>query len=150
MQKIIPFLWFDDQLQEAIDFYTGIFHDARITERRNGPDGKLFTASFELEGQQFKGLNGGPHFRFTEAISFFVACADQMEVDHYWTRLLDGGTPQQCGWLKDRFGLSWQIVPEVLMRYLNDPDAERAARVQQAMVTMVKIDIEELERAYRE
>jgi predicted 3-demethylubiquinone-9 3-methyltransferase (glyoxalase superfamily) len=148
MPRITPFLWFHDQLEDAIAFYTSIFSNARVTGIKRGPDGKAFTASFELEGQHFMGLNGGPHFTFNEAISFFVACKDQAEVDHYWDRLLDGGKPQQCGWLKDRYGVSWQIIPDVLMRYLSDPDAEKANRVQAAMMQMVKIDVAALDRAY--
>ena len=147
MQKITPFLWFDDQLEEAIGFYTSIFRDARVTDINKGPDGKAFTASFELEGQHFMGLNGGPHFKFSEAVSFFVRCADQAEVDYYWDRLLEGGTPQHCGWLKDKFGLAWQIIPDALMRHLSDPDPARAARAQQAMMGMIKIEVAELERA---
>lgn len=148
MQKITPFLWFDNQLEEAIEFYTSIFSDARVSDIKRGPDGKAFTASFVLEGQEFMGLNGGPHFSFTEAVSFFVRCADQVEVDRYWEKLLDGGKPQQCGWLKDRFGLSWQIIPDALMRYFSDSDGEKVMRVQAAMMQMVKIDIAELDKAY--
>ena len=148
MQKITPFLWFDNQLEEAIEFYTSIFSDARVNDIKRGPDGKAFTASFVLEGQEFMGLNGGPHFSFTEAVSFFVRCGDQAEVDRTWEKLLDGGKPQQCGWLKDRFGLSWQIIPDALMRYFSDPDPEKVMRVQAAMMQMVKIDIAELDKAY--
>jgi predicted 3-demethylubiquinone-9 3-methyltransferase (glyoxalase superfamily) len=115
---------------------------------KRGPDGKAFTATFELVGQHFMGLNGGPHFTFNEAISFFVSCKDQAEVDYYWERLLDGGKPQQCGWLKDRYGVAWQIIPDALMRYMNDPDTEKANRVQAAMMQMVKIDIAALDEAY--
>ncbi len=148
MQKITPFLWFDNQLAEALDFYTSIFKNARVTMKKTGPDGKLFTALFELEGQRFMALNGGPHFKFSEAISLFVACKDQAEVDYYWNRLLDGGQPQQCGWLKDRYGLSWQIIPDALMRYFGDPDPEKVARVQAAMMKMVKIEVAGLDAAY--
>lgn len=148
MQKITPCLWFDNQLEEAIAFYGAIFKSAEASEVKRGPDGKAFAATFELEGQQFMGLNGGPQFRFSEAISFFVRCQDQAEVDYYWNRLLDGGKPQQCGWLKDRFGVAWQIIPDVLMRYLNDSDSEKALRVQGAMMQMVKIDIAALDEAY--
>ncbi|PZM14125.1 VOC family protein [Rhizobium tubonense] len=148
MQKITPFLWFNDQLEEAITFYTSIFEDCRVTYMKRGPDGKAFTASFELAGQHFMGLNGGPHFTFSEAISFFVSCKDQAEVDYYWERLRDGGKPQQCGWLKDRYGIAWQIIPDALMRYLNDPDTARANRVQAAMMQMVKIDVAGLDEAY--
>ena len=148
MQKITPFLWFDNQLEEAIGFYTGIFSNARVTDISRGPDGKAFSASFTLEDQEFLGLNGGPHYSFTEAVSFFVRCTDQAEVDHYWEKLLDGGKPQQCGWLKDRYGLSWQIIPDALMRYFSDPDPEKVMRVQAAMMQMVKIEIAELDKAY--
>ncbi len=147
MQKITPFLWFDNQLEDAVEFYTSIFRNARVKDMRRGPEGKLFTATFELEGQQFMGLNGGPHFKFSEAISFFVRCADQAEVDYYWDCLIEGGTPQQCDWLKDRYGVAWQIIPDALMRYLGDPDPAKAGRVQQAMMRMVKIDVAELEAA---
>ncbi|OOG73842.1 hypothetical protein B0E45_05965 [Sinorhizobium sp. A49] len=147
MQKITPFLWFDNQLEDAIQFYTAIFRNARITDIKKGADGRAFTAAFELEGQAFMGLNGGPHFKFSEAVSFFVRCTDQAEVDYYWERLLDGGTPQRCGWLKDRFGLAWQIIPDALMRHLSDPDPARAGRAQQAMMAMVKIDVAGLEEA---
>jgi predicted 3-demethylubiquinone-9 3-methyltransferase (glyoxalase superfamily) len=147
MQKIRPFLWFDETLEEAINFYASIFPDARILSVQRGSDAKAFTASFTLAGQEFMGLNGGPHFKFTEAVSFFVSCRDQDEVDRYWNALLDGGTAQQCGWLKDRFGLSWQIIPEALMRLMADPDAAKAGRVRDAMMTMIKIDIAGLEKA---
>jgi predicted 3-demethylubiquinone-9 3-methyltransferase (glyoxalase superfamily) len=149
MQKITPCLWFDDQLDDAITFYTGIFRDSSVTQMKRRPDGKAFFANFDLAGQRFMGLNGGPHFKFTEAISLFVDCKDQAEVDYYWARLLDGGREQQCGWLKDRFGLSWQIIPEILIRYMNDEDPVKANRVQQAMMQMVKIDVPTLEKAYR-
>ncbi|WP_331371742.1 VOC family protein [Sinorhizobium chiapasense] len=147
MQKITPFLWFDNQLEDAIEFYTSIFRDARVKDLKRGPDGKAFTATFELEGQQFMGLNGGPHFKFTEAISFFVRCSDQAEVDYYWDRLIEGGTPQQCGWLKDRYGVAWQIIPDALIRHLNDADSAKAGPVQQAMMGMVKIDVAGLDAA---
>lgn len=148
MQKITPCLWFDNKLDDAISFYRAIFKNAGDPQVKRGPDGKAFAATFELEGQQFMGLNGGPQFKFSEAVSFFVRCKDQAEVDYYWERLLDGGKPQQCGWLKDRFGVSWQIIPDALMRYLNDPDAEKAMRMQAAMMQMVKIDIAALDEAY--
>jgi predicted 3-demethylubiquinone-9 3-methyltransferase (glyoxalase superfamily) len=149
MQKITPCLWFDDQLEEAIEFYGGIFKDVRVTRMKRRADGKAFFANFELAGQTFMALNGGPHFKFNEAISLFVDCKDQAEVDYYWERLMDGGRDAQCGWLKDRFGLSWQIVPEALIRYMNDEDGVKAKRVQDAMMQMVKIDVAELDRAYR-
>jgi len=148
MQRITPFLWFDDQLEEAMAFYTGIFRNARIEDVKRMPDGKTLFARFVLDGQAFYGLNGGPHFTFNEAVSFFVRCADQAEVDFYWERLLDGGAPSQCGWLKDRYGLSWQVVPEALLRYLSDPDAAKVERVYAAMMQMVKIDVPTLDKAH--
>ena len=149
MPDITPFLWFDDNAKEAIEFYASIFPDARIGEvsRQNG---KFFLGSFELAGQKFMALNGGPQFKFTEALSLYVSCKDQAEVDHYWNRLLEGGgAPQQCGWLKDRFGLSWQVIPEILPRLLNDPDTAAAERTMQAMLQMIKIDVAALEAAHR-
>ena len=147
MQKITPFLWFNDQLEEAIEFYISVFKDGSVTEIKRGPDGKAFTASFELAGQKFMGLNGGPHFSFNEAISFFVSCKDQAEVDYYWDRLVDGGEESQCGWLKDRFGLSWQIVPNRLFELTSDPDPARAAAATKSMLGMRKIIVAELEEA---
>jgi predicted 3-demethylubiquinone-9 3-methyltransferase (glyoxalase superfamily) len=155
MQKIVPFLWFNDNAEEAINFYTSIFKNSKITKVTRcgdagpGPKGTVMTATFQLEGQDFYALNGGPHFKFTEAISLFVNCETQAEVDDLWTKLLAGGGKEsQCGWLKDRFGLSWQIVPTALGRMLNDPDPEKAKRVMQAMLQMVKIDIAKLQAAY--
>ncbi|MDX3926841.1 MAG: VOC family protein [Shinella sp.] len=148
MQKITPFLWFDNQLEEAIEFYTSIFRNARIRDVKRQPDGKALVARFQLEGQEFIGLNGGPDCTFNEAISLFVQCADQPEIDYYWDRLLEGGKELQCGWLKDRYGLAWQIHPETVMDYLNDPDPEKASRVFNAVMKMVKIDAAELDRAY--
>jgi predicted 3-demethylubiquinone-9 3-methyltransferase (glyoxalase superfamily) len=147
MQKITPCLWFDDRLEEAIEFYTSVFPDSRIVEMNRQGD-QLFTAWFQLAGTEFMGLNGGPIFTFTEAISFFITCDTQAEVDDYWQKLLaGGGTESQCGWLKDRYGLSWQVVPKRLGELLNDPDVATADRVMLAMLKMVKIDIAELERA---
>jgi predicted 3-demethylubiquinone-9 3-methyltransferase (glyoxalase superfamily) len=149
MPDITPFLWFDDNAEEAIEFYASIFPDARIGEvsRQNG---KFFLGSFELAGQKFMALNGGPQFKFTEAFSLYVNCNDQAEVDRYWNRLLEGGgTPQQCGWLKDRYGLCWQVIPEILPRLLNDPDMAAAERTMQAMLQMIKIDVAALEAAHR-
>jgi predicted 3-demethylubiquinone-9 3-methyltransferase (glyoxalase superfamily) len=148
MQKIAPFLWFDNNAEEAMAFYTSVFTDARITSKTPGPDGRMLTGSFELFGQEFMVLNGGPHFRFNEAISFFVKCETQEEVDELWAKLTDGGEESQCGWLKDRFGLSWQIVPNALGELLGDPDREKAGRVMQAMLQMKKIDVAGLRRAY--
>lgn len=148
MQKITPFLWFDDNAEEAMHFYASIFKDSRIVESRTGPDGKFFTGSFEVNGQEFMVLNGGPHFKFTEAISLFVRCETQDEVDDLWTKLTaDGGEESRCGWLKDRYGLWWQIIPNALGELLGDPDAEKAGRVMQAMLEMSKIDIAGLRQA---
>ncbi|MBA3914122.1 MAG: VOC family protein [Acidobacteriales bacterium] len=153
MQKIGPFLWFDTQAEEAMNFYTSIFKNSkagsvtRYGEGGPGPKGSVMTASFELEGQQFTALNGGPHFQFTPAISFVVSCDDQNEVDHYWDRLLEGGRPQQCGWLTDKFGVSWQIVPAILPQLMKDKDAEKSKHVMQAMMQMVKLDVEKLKQA---
>jgi predicted 3-demethylubiquinone-9 3-methyltransferase (glyoxalase superfamily) len=154
MQKITPFLWFDGQAEEAMNFYTSIFRSAKVGnivrygDAGPGPKGSVLTASFELEGLQFTGLNGGPHFKFNEAVSFHVACESQQEVDYFWSKLGDGGQIQQCGWLRDKFGLSWQIVPAVLPTWLSDPDAEKANRVMQAVLRMKKLDIAQLKQAY--
>jgi predicted 3-demethylubiquinone-9 3-methyltransferase (glyoxalase superfamily) len=148
MTTITPFLWFDDKAEEAIQFYSGIFPDARVLEENRGPDGALFFATFELAGQRIYAMNAGPQFPFTEAISFFVAVDGQDEVDKYWNALTaDGGEESQCGWLKDKYGLSWQIVPEALMRYQADPDREKAGRVVQAMLKMRKIIVADLDAA---
>jgi len=154
-QKITPSLWYDDNAEEAVNFYTSIFDDARIVETsRYGegaplPAGTLLTATFDLAGQRFMAINGGPHDSFNDAVSFYVSCETQDEVDRYWDALLaDGGKPTQCGWLKDRFGMSWQVIPEALPRYLNDPDPQKAQRVMAAMLQMVKIDVDELTAAY--
>ncbi len=155
MQKITPFLSFDDNAEEAMNFYASIFKNSKIGKIRRygdagpGPKGTVMTATFELEGQQFMVLNGGPHFKFTEAISFFVNCETQREVDELWEKLSAGGKQSQCGWLKDKFGLSWQIVPSALGRMLNDPDPAKSQRVMKAMMQMGKIDIAALERAYK-
>jgi predicted 3-demethylubiquinone-9 3-methyltransferase (glyoxalase superfamily) len=154
MQKITPFLWFDDQAEEAMHHYVSIFRNAkalgvtRYGDAGPGPKGSVMIASFELEGQRFTALNGGPHFKFTEAVSFVVNCETQDEVDELWERLGEGGQIQQCGWLKDKFGLSWQIVPTVLIELINDPDPEKARRVTEAMLQMTKIDIAKLWQAY--
>lgn len=153
MQKISPFLWFDTQAEEAANFYVAIFKNAKITkiarcgEAGPGPQGSAMTVGFELEGQSFTALNGGPLFKFNEAISFVVDCGTQEEVDHYWDALLAGGQAQQCGWLKDRYGLSWQIVPRILIELMSGPDPAAAQRVMQTMLGMVKLDIAELKRA---
>ena len=153
MQKITPCLWFDTEGEDAARFYTSIFPNSRITEvARYGsagprPEGTVMTVSFELDGQEFLALNGGPQFTFSEALSFQVFCQTQEEVDAYWSKLSEGGEEGPCGWLKDRFGLSWQIVPTVLPELLADPDAAKSQRVMQAMLGMKKIEIEGLEQA---
>jgi len=151
--RVTPFLWFDHEAEEAAKFYTSIFDDSKIgrvvrnTEAAPGPTGSVLTVEFSLDGQEFTALNGGPSFKFTEAISFVVHCETQKEVDYYWEKLLAGGAPSQCGWLEDKFGLSWQIVPDILPELLGDPDRNKAARVTQAMMKMVKLDIEGLKKA---
>ena len=151
--KITPFLWFDDQAEEAAEFYVSVFPNSRIVEvARYGsagprPEGMVMTVSFDLDGQRFTALNGGAEFTFSEAVSFVVSCEGQDEVDAYWETLSEGGEKGPCGWLKDRFGLSWQIVPSALMRLLGDADRERSQRVMAAMLEMGKIEIGELERA---
>lgn len=154
MSRITPFLWFDNQAEEAVNFYTSVFKNGclkninRYGDAGPGPKGSVMTATFELDGQEFIALNGGPVFKFNEAISFFIRCESQEEVDYYWTRLSEGGEESQCGWLKDRFGISWQIVPTTLMRLLQDKDPQKSARVMKAMLKMRKIDIHLLEQAY--
>lgn len=151
MSGITPFLWFDDNLEEAMNFYVSVFPDAKITGvQRQSPDGPVFTASFDLMGQKFGALNGGPQFKFTEAVSFVVACKDQKEVDYYWDRLTaDGGEESMCGWLKDKFGLSWQIIPDALFTYIGGSDAHGRQRATEAMLKMKKIVVADLERAYK-
>jgi predicted 3-demethylubiquinone-9 3-methyltransferase (glyoxalase superfamily) len=148
MKKITPFLWFDDQAEEAMNFYVSIFKNSKILSVSPGPNGKAFTVSAELDGQEITALNAGPEFKFTEAISFFVNCENQAEVDELWEKLTAGGEESQCGWLKDKYGLSWQIVPTALGRLLGDPDPVKAQRVMQAMLKMKKIEIAGLQRAY--
>ncbi len=148
MQKIKTFLWFNDDLEEAMTFYVSIFKNSKIGDLMRGPDGKVMGGSFQLEGQEFMALNGGPRFKFNEAISLFVDCKDQKEVDELWSKLTtDGGEESQCGWLKDKFGLSWQIIPSALPELLGDKDPARAKRAMEAMLTMSKIDVAALERA---
>jgi predicted 3-demethylubiquinone-9 3-methyltransferase (glyoxalase superfamily) len=153
-QKITPFLWFDNNAEEAMNFYVAIFSNSKVLgvtrygETGPGPKGSVMTANFQLDGQEFVALNGGPMFKFTEAISFVVNCETQEEVDRYWEKLLaGGGTPQQCGWLKDKFGLSWQIVPSILTELVKDENSEKTQRVMKALMEMVKIDIAGLKRA---
>jgi predicted 3-demethylubiquinone-9 3-methyltransferase (glyoxalase superfamily) len=146
--KITPFLWFDDRAEEAMHFYVSIFDNAEVLDVSRYGDGKVISVTFELEGQKFMGLNGGPHFNFTPAVSFFVDCATQEEVDRLWDALTAGGEPGQCGWLKDKFGLSWQIIPKALGELLGDPDPVKSGRVLQAMLQMTKIDVAGLQAAY--
>jgi len=154
MQKITPFLWFDTQAEEAMNFYVSIFKNSRVLgcsrygEAGPGPAGTVMVATFELDGQEFTALNGGPQFKFTEAISFVVRCETQAEIDEMWEKLSEGGQTSQCGWLKDKFGLSWQVIPPMLSGLMQDKDPEKAKRVMQAMLKMTKIDIAALERAY--
>jgi predicted 3-demethylubiquinone-9 3-methyltransferase (glyoxalase superfamily) len=148
MSKITPFLWFDSQAEEAMNFYVSIFKNSKVLSVTPGPNGKAMSVTFRLEDQEFMALNAGPQFTFTEAISFFVNCETQQEVDDLWEKLSEGGEEGQCGWLKDKYGLSWQIVPTVLGKLLNDPDPAKAQRVMQAMLQMNKIDIKGLQRAY--
>jgi predicted 3-demethylubiquinone-9 3-methyltransferase (glyoxalase superfamily) len=142
MQKITPFLWFENQAEDAAKYYTAIFKNSKIT------DSNPMTVNFELEGQPFIALNGGPEFKFNESVSFFVSCKDQGEVDYFWEKLLEGGTQSQCGWLKDKYGLSWQIVPEDLGKYIGGPDAKKAAAAMQTMLKMHKLEISKLKEAY--
>ena len=153
MQKITPFLWFDDKAEEAMNFYVSIFKNskvagiARYPEGGPGPVGSVMTAEFELDGQKFVALNAGPHFKFTEAISFVVNCETQEEVDDFWEKLSEGGEKSRCGWLKDKFGLSWQVVPTVLGELMKDKDREKSKRVMQAMLQMDKLDVATLKQA---
>ncbi|MDB6016042.1 MAG: 3-demethylubiquinone-9 3-methyltransferase [Pedosphaera sp.] len=150
MQKITPFLWFDGKAEEAMNFYTSIFKNSKVGnvtrygDAGPGPKGSVMSATFELEGQEFFALNGGPHFKFTPAISFFVKCETQKEVDEFWEKLSAGGKTNQCGWLQDKYGLSWQIVPNILGELLQDEDAEKSTRVMKAMMKMEKLDIKGL------
>ncbi|HEV8088446.1 MAG TPA: VOC family protein [Actinomycetota bacterium] len=155
MQKISPFLWFDSEAEAAVTFYLSLFEDSRITTTLRYPQnstigepGSVMSLGFELNGQQFMALNGGPEFRFTPAISFYVHCEDQAEIDRLWNALLDGGEPQQCGWITDRFGVTWQIVPTILDTFLTDEDQEKVQRVTEAFLKMEKFDIPTLEAAY--
>jgi len=159
-KPITPCLWFDSQAEEAARFYTGIFKNSKLGrisrytdaghEAHGQPEGRVMTVEFELNGQPFTALNGGPHFKFNEAVSFQIMCGDQEEVDYYWNKLTPGGDPkaQQCGWVKDKFGLSWQVVPARLAELMSDSDREKAGRTMEAMLKMKKLDIAELERAH--
>ena len=154
MQKITPFLWFDGKAEEAANFYVSIFKNskvgsiARYGDVGPGPKGSVMTVAFQLDGQEFVGLNGGPHFKFTEAVSFVVNCETQAEVDEFWEKLSAGGQKSRCGWLKDKYGLSWQIVPTILPKLVQDKDPAKSQRVMAAMMQMDKIDIEKLQQAY--
>ena len=154
MQKISPFLWFDGKAEEAAEFYVSVFPNSKIGDiLRNGPDGpgpqgSVLTVAFELDGQKFTALNGGPHYKFSPATSFVVNCETQDEVDYYWEKLSAGGKTMQCGWLDDKYGVTWQVVPSVLVKMLQDKDAEKASRVMQTMMQMVKLDIKPLQQAY--
>ena len=156
MQKITPFLWFDGNAEEAMNFYVSLFKNSKVGkvtrygEAGPGPKGSVMSATFQLEGQDFYALNGGPQFKFTPAISFFVNCEVQEEVDALWEKLSAGGRKDRCGWLQDRFGVSWQIIPSVLGKLLGDPDPEKSKRVMMAMVQMDKIDIKRLQDAYEQ
>ncbi len=154
MQKIVPFLWFNDQAEEAMNHYISIFPDSKVVsvmrygDAGPGPKGTVMAATFQLAGQEFMALNGGPQFKFTEAISLYVNCETQEEVDELWQKLSEGGEGGPCGWLKDKYGLSWQIIPTALGAMLQDPDTEKSNRVMQAMLQMSRIDIAGLRRAY--
>lgn len=153
MQKITPFLWFDNNAEEAVAFYTSIFEQSEGSSELinqgsgTGKKGSVIAKNFTLNGQEFIALNGGPHVKFNEAVSLFIRCKDQQEVDYFWEKLLEGGTPSQCGWLKDKFGLSWQVVPEGMMELVGDKDPERANRAMKAMMQMVKLDINKVRDA---
>lgn len=153
MQKIIPFLWFDGKAEEAMNFYISVFKNSKATNIMRygkagpGPEGSVMSASFQLEGQEFYALNGGPQFTFTPAISLFVNCKTQEEVDELWEKLSEGGAKDRCGWLRDKYGLSWQIIPTALGELLNDADAQKSKRVMEAMMKMDKIDIAGLKQA---
>jgi predicted 3-demethylubiquinone-9 3-methyltransferase (glyoxalase superfamily) len=154
MQKITPFLWFNDNAEEAVNFYVSIFKNSKIVDVARygdagpGPKGSVMVISFELEGQRYTALNGGPNYTFTPAISLMVHCETQEEVDHYWDALCAGGKPVQCGWLTDKYGLSWQIVPDALMKLMRDKDPVKSSRVMMAMMKMIKLDIAKLQHAY--
>jgi len=160
MQKITPFLWYDDKAEEAANFYVSIFKNSKIggitrydeegSKAAGRPKGTVMTIEFQLDGQEFVAINGGPHFKFTEAVSFVVNCETQEEVDEFWKKLTEGGEEVQCGWLKDKYGLSWQVVPTALPEMLQDKDPAKAQRVMKAMLQMKKIDIQTLKQAYEQ
>jgi predicted 3-demethylubiquinone-9 3-methyltransferase (glyoxalase superfamily) len=149
MKKITPFLWFDTQAEEAMNFYASIFKNSKVLNVSRGPDGRVFTVSFELDGQEFMGLNAGPRFKFNESISMYVNCENQAEVDELWSKLTaDGGEESMCGWCKDKYGLWWQIIPKQLGELMGDPDPEKSKRVTDAMLEMQKIIVSDLQKAY--
>ncbi|ALC81233.1 MULTISPECIES: VOC family protein [Bacillus] len=156
MQQITPFLWFNDNAEEAINFYTSIFKNSKIVSLHRygkegpGKEGALMTGTFQLDGQEFMALNGGPKFHFSEAVSFFVSCETQQEIDELWEKLSEGGETQMCGWLKDKYGVSWQVIPSELEELLHGEDAEKSRNVMNAMLQMDKLDIKELKQAYEE
>lgn len=156
MQKITPFLWFDNNAEEAVNFYLSIFRNSRIVNMSRWgdggpvPKGTVMSVTFELNGQEFMALNGGPTFKFSPAISFFVKCETQQEVDDYWEKLSAGGTKERCGWLKDKYGVSWQIIPDALGKFLQEKDPAKSKRVMNAMLQMDKIDIQGLQKAYEQ
>jgi predicted 3-demethylubiquinone-9 3-methyltransferase (glyoxalase superfamily) len=147
MQKMTTFLWFDHDIAEVVEFYRSVFPDSSVTDTVPGPDGTLMGATFELDGHRFIAFNGGPHLKLTPAASMYIDCASQEEVDDLWSKLSDGGVEDRCGWLTDRFGLSWQVIPSILPKLLRDPDPARAKRAMNAMLGMTKIDIASLEQA---
>lgn len=152
MQRITPFLWFNDQAEEAARYYTSVFKNSKITgvakpPNAPSPDGKALVVNFELDGQEYTAMNGGPGFPFTWAVSLYVSCDTQEEVDYYWEKLSDGGEESRCGWLKDRWGLSWQIVPTALMKYLSGKDADKSRRVMDVVMRSVKLNVKEIEEA---
>jgi len=151
MQKITPFLWFDGKAEDAANFYVGIFRNSRVlTVNRQGKDGPAFSVTFNLDGQDFFALNGGPMFQFTPAISFFITCETQAEVDELWGKLSENGVQDRCGWLRDKYGISWQVVPSLLPRLLGDKDPKKAQAAMNAMLTMSRIDMAALQKAYDE
>ena len=149
MKKITPFLWFDKEAEEAMNFYVSLFKNSKALGVSRGPDGKAFTVSFELDGQEFMGLNAGPMFKFNEAVSMYVDCQDQAEVDYFWNALSAVPESESCGWCKDKYGLSWQIIPKQLGQLLGDPDPEKSQRVMQAMLKMQKIVVADLQKAHK-
>ena len=156
MQKITPFLWFDDQAEEAVNFYCSIFKDSRVLsisrQDETGPDRKqtVVIVNFELDGEEFMALNGGPLFKFSPAVSFYISCVDQEEIDHYWDKLSAGGEIEMCGWLKDKYGVSWQVVPSILSEWMQDQNPAKSRRVMDALLEMRKIDIAGLLRAFEQ